>query len=103
MQECSAFVGDLDAEKFIRGVPRLYPDVRLTVRVMSADDRNQWRDRVRDKSTKDVTTRDMADRIASWDLPEPPNAETCAKLTPRLYDRIFSIIWGEDGGDADGG
>lgn len=102
MQECSAFVSDAPAEKLISGVPRLYPDVRLTVRVMTVGEREDWKSRVRDASRGDascLTNRYLADRIVDWDLSEPPSVETCGKLTPGLYDRIFAIVWGADGGD----
>lgn len=104
-QECSAFAGDgYDEEKFIRGAPRLYPDVRVTVRVLTQADRDRWIAEVnatRPEQKSELTTRWMASRIVIWDLPEPPSVATCGKLVPALYDRLFAIVWGNDGGDED--
>lgn len=103
MQEATGFIDDgYNVERFVRGKARLYPDVRLTVRVMQQSERSQWAAelaRASEEEQSGVTSRWMADRIVKWSLPAKATAENVGRLVPALYDRLFSLVWGETGGD----
>jgi hypothetical protein len=98
-----AFIGDgYEVERYIRGEARLYPSVRLTVRVMQPNERSKWaaeQGRAAEEEQTEITSRWMAERIVKWDLQEKPTQENVSRLIPALYDRIFAVIWGLSGGD----
>lgn len=105
MQDCSAFVGDgYDVDRYIKSVPGLYPEVRMTIRQMTVAETDKWshrRDHAAPSDRRAATNQVMAEHIVSWSLPEKPDAETCGKLVPALYDRVFGLIWGMKGDDSD--
>lgn len=99
-----AFIDDgYQVERYLRGEARLYPSVRLTVRVMQPTERSRWaaeQSRAsEDDERTEITTKWMAERIIKWDLPAKPTAENVGRLVPALYDRLFAIVWGVSGGD----
>lgn len=103
MQECSGFIGDgYEVDRYIRPKARVYPAVRLTVRLIETSERTRWStelDRAGEDERLSLTAEWMAKRIVTWSLGAKPTVENIMRLAPALFDRIFAVIWGEDGGD----
>lgn len=102
----SWFVDDGPFERRIDGVPGLYPEMILAVQICTKTERMKW--------AKEYARRDMlgdadglrryeaefiAQHIKSWSIPRPVMWENVAALSPRLYDRIFALVLGDEPGD----
>lgn len=104
--EVTGFVGDgYEVPRYIKAKPGLYPAVRLTVRIVEPTERGRWTHELGRVDADDpagrtmVTARWLAERITEWDLGRKVAAESVAKLTPALFDRMFAIVFGDEAGD----
>lgn len=100
------FVDDGCTERvYIKGVPGLYDDVRLFHRPMTIDERDSLLDRVdaRRRAGQAVTRvvcEEMAVRFRDCSLGDM-TAERYARLKPALWERLYLLLLGRDGGDPD--
>lgn len=102
----SPFIDDGCTEQvFIKGIPGLYDDVRLFHRPMTIDERYAFLDRIeaRHKANMPITEiacKEMAKRFVDTSLGEM-TAEKYGRLKPALWERLYLVLLGRDGGDLD--
>lgn len=101
------FINDGDCfDRTIEGVPGLFPDVQLSLKLCNWLERSKWLNKKRklealgnDDITEKKEVEFIASRIASWSLDRDPTPENVLRLVWRLRQRIYDIILGEGLGE----
>lgn len=92
---------------FIRGVSRLFPDVKFIYRPILLAERAELNAKLALADAKQVeklAADAVAKHVVSWDMQHedntlPIDAATILRLEPSLFDRLYSIIHGRQAGD----
>lgn len=97
-------------QAFVAALPNVHPALRFKFRPMLAEDRDTINDalgRMDVAASHKAVVGAMATRIVSWSATKadgtalPVDATSIRALRPRLFDRLYSIISGREGGDSD--
>ena len=97
---------------YFKAAPGLYPEVRYWRRPMTVTERNALLRRVSARisagqDASNIVADELAARVQDWDLQDrsgnliditPANL---LRLPPELFDRMYSVLRGQDGGDID--
>lgn len=99
---------------FIRGVPGLYPDTRGSLRplvvIKQAEINREMRQAGEDlKKQQWIAAKWIAQQVVDWDIKKSADGDLVStedvseilKLQPELFQRIWGIVNGVDGGDVD--
>jgi len=105
------FIGDGYEERaYLRGVPKLYDDVRFTFRPMLAEARADYVDRGSRLRAREQTKRSaemIEHHVLEWDIRDdkdrlvPLTAENILRLHPNLFNRLLWVITGTEAWDDD--
>lgn len=102
----SAFVGDgYEEPGFIAAVENLHPELTFTFRPLTAEelgDHTASTAHADERGKRKVVADKLAKKLVSWSLVDQHNnpvsvsAENMLKLKPRVFARLFEIVWGYD-------
>lgn len=96
---------------YIRGIPRLYNEVRFAFRPVTPAQRTYVYRKVETSNDPEAETviaaQSIVKRVQEWDIkkangePVALSVEDVRRLQPRLLLRLFSIVMGSEGWDED--
>ena len=96
---------------FIDGIERLHPPVRMTFRPMLAKEWARVAGRMAEQDggkADELSSELIGHQVIEWDIKkpsgtiiDPKNALEIARIQPKLKQRLFNIVIGQDGGDED--
>ena len=105
------FIGDGYEERaYLRGVPKLYDDVRFTFRPMLAEARADYVDRGSRLRAREQTRRSaevIEHHVIDWDIRNgdnhllPITTDVILRLHPNLFNRFLWVITGTEAWDDD--
>lgn len=94
---------------FLRGIPRLYEDLRFTYRPILLAERSELNSKLAladPKQIEKLAAEAAARHLVSWDLAHDGSvlsitAATLLRLQPSLFDRLYSVLHGRAASDED--
>src|SRR5262245_30308487 len=95
---------------FLKGVARLYDDVRFSYRPLLIDERSEFLDctgKLSPAQRERETAKLMAGKLVSWDVTDrngnalPANADNLLRLRPVLFQRLSFVVLGIEAPDED--
>jgi len=92
---------------YIAGVPRLFLAVRFEFRPMLVEEKQQAAKDGEGGNVRKTMAEWLARKITRWDLQDadgqtlPIDAKTILRLRPKLFDRLFDVVAGNEASDLD--
>lgn len=110
MSECNFIDDGYNQDAYLNRVPRLYAAARFKFRPMLHAERTAFQvklGRVPDEQISEVMAVAISNYVKEWDLKDgagntvPLKVESIRKIQPALFERIYAVLIGRDGGDPD--